>query len=81
MQNKGGLSQNTNTDSKKRKILKNCFLSLNYDDIIIDSALATEYYDFINLKEKNDWKRRDKDKAILLLKITWISQLAILSYM
>jgi len=51
------------------------FLSLNYD-IIIDNVLADleEYHpdygiDFINFERNNDWKRPDKNKAVLLLKI------------
>ena len=52
------------------------FLSLNYD-IIIDNVLVDLYeehhldygIDFINFERKRDWKRPDKNKAVLLLKI------------
>lgn len=52
------------------------FLSLNYD-IIIDNVLANKYpeyhldygIDFINFEREDGWKRPDKDKAVLLLKI------------
>lgn len=52
------------------------FLSLNYD-IIIDNVLVDLYQefhldygiDFINFKRENDWKRPDKNKAVLLLKV------------
>ena len=52
------------------------FLSLNYD-IIIDNVLVNLYpefhldygIDFINFERENDWKRPNKNKAVLLLKI------------
>lgn len=52
------------------------FLSLNYD-IIIDNVLVDLYEEFhldyginfINFEKELDWKRPDKDKAVLLLKI------------
>jgi hypothetical protein len=63
LKNKGSLSQTA-------------FLSLNYD-IIIDNVLVDLYeefhldygIDFINFERKNDCKRPDKNKAVLLLKI------------
>jgi len=61
---------------KEKRIKQTAFLSLNYD-IIIDNVLADlyeEYHldygiDFINFERINDWKRPEKNKAVLLLKI------------
>jgi len=55
---------------------RTAFLSPNYD-IIIDNILVDLYeqfhldygIDFINFERRCDWKRPDKDKAVLLLKI------------
>jgi len=60
----------------EKRIKQTAFLSLNYD-IIIDNVLADlygEYHldygiDFVNFERENDWKKPDKNKAILLLKI------------
>jgi len=58
------------------ELRKTAFLSLNYD-IIIDNVLTklhSEYHldygiDFVNFERRNDWKKPDKDKSILLLKV------------
>ncbi|RLG10554.1 MAG: hypothetical protein DRN64_02745 [Thaumarchaeota archaeon] len=61
---------------KEENLRQIAFLSLNYD-IIIDNVLVNLYpefhldygIDFINFERENDWKRPNKNKAVLLLKI------------
>jgi len=61
---------------KEGKLKETAFISLNYD-IIIDNVLTELYPDFhldygiefINFNRDDDWKRPDKNKSVLLLKI------------
>jgi len=61
---------------KENKLKQTAFLSLSYD-IVIDNVLVDLYpefhldyrIDFVNFERESDWKKPDRNKAVLLLKI------------